>query len=179
MWMPPLEPSWAGKVEFYELVFGTWTVYVFLVLFWQRVMREPLEEWRYAMITFLGAGAFWVNHYFLKAPSPTWLVLINLYTVFFIFFYWRLGVRGRERSAGWKLLGLASSMLFTVVFILLEQLARRGVERWGMNEFCWMSISFIGFAWLIWWRGHTSVRPRPEPAPYWPKPQWRGDGGTL
>jgi protein SCO1/2 len=50
--------------------------------------------------------------------SPSWLLLINLYTVFFVYFYWRLAIRGRPaRGFGWKLLAFASSILFTVVFI--------------------------------------------------------------
>jgi len=179
MWMPPLEPEWAGKVQFYELVFGTWTVYAFLVWFWQSVLKEPLQEWRYAMITFLGASAFWINHYFLKAPA--WLVMINVYTVFFVFFYWLLAIRGRpQRSFGWKLLAFASSVLFTVVFIGFEQLARYGVEHWNMDEFCWMSISFLGFVWLIRWRGTTKVAPcvvvDPDAVI---RPQWRGVGGSA
>jgi hypothetical protein len=179
MWMPPIEPGWAGKVEFYELVFGTWTVYVALVLFWQAVLREPLEEWRYAMISFLGAGAFWVNHYFQRAPSPTWLVLINVYAVFFVYCYWRIAIRGRARSLGWKALALGSSVLYTVAFILFEQLARRGVERWGMHEFCWMALSFAGFCWLIWWRGHARVQPPASAAHGYPMPRWRGAGGDA
>ena len=153
MWMPPLESSWQGKVEFYELIFGTWLVYAFLVSLWERVLREPLAEWRYAMLTFLGAGAFWVNHYWLRAPSPVWLILINLYTVFFLTSWWWLTVRGKSRSMLWKLGAMASAIVFTVVFILFEQLARHGVEQWGMHEFCWMTISFFGFVWLIAWRG--------------------------
>jgi hypothetical protein len=155
MWMPPLETSWQGKVEFYELIFGTWTVYALLVLAWERVLREPLAEWRYAMITFLGAGAFWVNHYWLKAPSPVWLILINLYTVFFLTSWWAIAVRGKPKSLLWKCAAMAGAIAFTITFILLEQLARRGVERWGMHEFCWMTISFFGFAWLIHWRGRA------------------------
>ena len=155
MWMPPLESSWQGKVEFYELIFGTWLVYVFLVSLWERVLREPLAEWRYAMLTFLGAGAFWVNHYWLRAPSPVWLILINLYTVFFLTSWWWLTVRGKLRSMLWKLGAMASAIVFTVVFILFEQLARHGVEQWGMHEFCWMTISFFGFVWLIAWRGRA------------------------
>ncbi len=179
MWMPPLEPEWAGKVEFYELLFGTWTVYVFLVWFWQSVLKEPLQEWRYAMITFLGAGAFWINHYYLK--SPAWLILINLYTVFFVYFYWRLAIRGRlQRSFGWKVVAFASSILFTVVFIAFEQLARRGVEHWGMHEYCWMAMSFLGFTWLIHWRGTTGVRPRVVvDRDALPKAVWRGAGGNA
>ena len=157
MWMPPLETSWQGKVEFYELIFGTWTVYALLVLAWERVLREPLAEWRYAMITFLGAGAFWVNRYWLKAPSPVWLILINLYTVFFLTSWWAIAVRGKPKSLLWKCAAMAGAIAFTITFILLEQLARRGVERWGMHEFCWMTISFFGFAWLIHWRGRATT----------------------
>jgi hypothetical protein len=176
MWMPPIEPEWAGKVEFYELIFGTWTVYAFLVWFFQRVAKSPLDEWRYAMLVFLGAGAFWINHYFQR--SPAWFTLINLYTVFFIYFWWRLAVRGRARSKLWKVLVTASSMLFTVVFILFEQISRRGVERWGMHEFCWMAISYLGFVWLIWWRGNTRVKAVPASEPLYPQVPWRGLGGA-
>ena len=77
MWMPPLEDAWQGKVQFYELLFGTWTAYAFLVVLWQRILKEPLDEWRYVLLSFFGAGAFWVNHYFQQ--SPFWLWLINLY----------------------------------------------------------------------------------------------------
>jgi hypothetical protein len=152
VWMPPIEPEWAGKVQFYELVFGTWTSYVFLVLWWQRVLKEPLQEWRYAMLVFLGAGAFWINHYFQK--SPGWLVMINLYTVFYLYAWWKTAAIGtRPRSRAWKAGAFASSLVYTVVFILFEQLARLGVERWGMHEFCWMAMSFLGFIGLIRWRG--------------------------
>lgn len=160
MWMPPLEEAWMGKVQFYELLFGTWTVYAFLVWMWQSVLKERLEEWRYALITFFGAGAFWINHYFLYAPKPTWLILINLYTVFFVIAYWWLAIRGRNRSRGWKFAALLSSIVFTVAFIAFEQLSRYGVENWGMHEFCWMSLSFLGFWWLIWWRGRATTPPR-------------------
>jgi len=158
--MPPLEEAWAGKVQFYELLFGTWTVYAFLVWMWQSVLKEKLDEWRYALITFFGAGAFWINHYFLYAPKPTWLILINLYTVFFVVAYWWLAIRGRDRSWIWKFSALLSSIVFTVAFIAFEQLSRYGVENWGMHEFCWMSMSFFGFWWLIWWRGRANTQPR-------------------
>jgi hypothetical protein len=176
MWMPPLEPEWAGKVEFWELLFGTWTAYAFLVWLWEKVLRTPLEEWRYAMITFLGAGAFWINHYYLKAPG--WLWMINLYTVFFVYFWWRLAVRGRgNRSAAWKLGATLSSLLFTVAFIAFEQLARYGVEHWGMHEFCWMALSFLGFTWLIRWRGRSTVKAEPVVSSPYPQVPWKGAGG--
>jgi hypothetical protein len=178
MWMPPFDPAWEGKVQFYELVFGTWTVYVFLVWMWQSVLKEPLDEWRYAMITFLGAGAFWINHYFLLAPKPTWLILINLYTVFFLIAWWKIGIAGRGRSAGWKLLALIGAVVFTVAFIAFEQLARAGVEKWGMTEFCWMATSFLGFIWLIRWRGKSTVKPKPVGPPPAATTVWRGIGGN-
>lgn len=179
MWMPPLDDAWQGKVEFYELLFGTWTVYAFLVWMWQSVLKEPLEEWRYAMITFLGATAFWINHYYLNAPKPTWLILINVYTLLFLLAYWKIAVSGRARSRAWKLAALSSAVPFTVAFIAFEQLARYGVEHWNMHEFCWMTLSLFGFVWLIRWRGTTSVVPRKRAGDGLPKPQWRGAGGTL
>jgi len=179
MWMPPLEDAWQGKVQFYELIFGTWTVYVFLVWFWQSLLKEPLDEWRYVLISFFGAGAFWVNRYWLYAPKPTWLVLINLYAVFFFIAWWAIGMRGRKRSLAWKLGAFAGAAIYTVAFILFEQLARYGVERWGMHEFCWMTMSFFGFWWLILWRARSAVKPKPAYEDPYPKPQWRGAGGNL
>ena len=176
MWMPPLDPAWAGKVDFYELLFGTWTVYVFLVLLWERVLKRPLEEWRYVMIVFLGASAFWINHYFLKAPY--WVWMINIYSVFFVYFYWRLTVRGRTESGLWKLVATATSILFTIAFISFEQLARKGVEAWGMHEFCWMALSFLGFVGLIRWRATSKVKPLPLVEPMYPVTAWRGLGGN-
>jgi hypothetical protein len=175
--MPPVNPAWAGEVQFYELLFGTWTVYVFLVLVWQKLLRAPLEEWRYVMITFLGATAYWVNHYFQHAPF--WLPLINIYALEFFVCYWLLGIAGRARSLIWKISALLTGVAFTVVFILFEQLARYGQRHWGMHEFCWMCISALGFLWLIWWRGHTSTIPTPKKPVSGHGTQFRGLGGSL
>ena len=157
VWMPPLEDSWKGPVEFHELLFGLWTSYPFLVWWWQRVLKAPLPEWRYAMLAFFAAGAFWVNHYFLKMPSPGWLVLINLYTVLFLAVWWLVGMRGRGRGALWTLLAFVGAVAYGVVYILFEQLARKGVTQWGMHEFCWMALSFVGIPALIAWRGRAST----------------------
>ena len=77
-----IDSAWQGNVNFYELVFGTWLSYIFLVQIWERVLKAPLPEWKYALITFLGAGAFWINHYFQHAPfyGP----LLNVYTLSFL-----------------------------------------------------------------------------------------------
>ena len=60
-------PAWARKVQFHELLFGAWTVYIVLVLMWERVLRAPLAEWRYPLLNLPGSAAFWINHYFQKA----------------------------------------------------------------------------------------------------------------
>ncbi len=155
MWMPPIEDAWAGKVDFWELLFGTWTVYVFLVVWFERVLRRPLAEWRYVMIVFLGASAFWINHYFQKAPF--WLVAINVYTLGFLVAWWLLAVRDAHRSKAWVFGAMASAILFTVAYIAFEQIARFGVERLGMHEFCFMTLSFFGFVGIIWWRGQATA----------------------
>ena len=57
--MPPIDPAWAGQVQFYELLFGTWTVYIFLVLMWERrvwrktagmALRAPQLHWRWRLL---------------------------------------------------------------------------------------------------------------------------------
>jgi hypothetical protein len=175
--MPTIESAWAGDVQFYELLFGTWTAYILLVLWWQKVLAEPLDEWRYVMIAFLGAAAFWVNHYFQRAPF--WLSMINWYALGFFVAYWLIAIRGRQRAVLWKFGALLSALLFTVAFIGFEQLARYGVNRWGMHEFCWMFLSLFGFSAVIWWRGHTSVQPRPKSVSPYPQTSWRGLGGNA
>ncbi len=146
-----IDPAWAGKVQFYELLFGTWTVYVFLVLVWEQLLRQPLAEWRYMLITLLGAGAFWINHYFQYAPF--WLVTLNVYTLGFLVLYWVIGIRGQARTWGWRIAALLTAVLFTAAFIGFEQLARLGVDRYGVHEFYFMLGSFFGFAGVILWRG--------------------------
>jgi signal transduction histidine kinase len=151
--MPPIDPTWAGKVQFYELLFGTWLVYIFLVLMWEKVLRQPLAEWRYVMIVFLGASAFWINHYFQKAPA--WVVMINVYALLFFIAYWFIGIGPQRRSIGWKLGALLSALVFTVAYIFFEQIARFGVEKIGMHEFCFMTLTFFGMVGVIWWRGRA------------------------
>lgn len=144
--------AWAGKVQFYELIFGTWISYAFLVFLWQVALRRPLPEWKYVMLTFLGAAAFWINHYFLRAPF--WVVAINLYTLAYLGAWWWLGMRGAGRTRAWQIGAVLAAVAYTVVFILAENIARFGVERYGLHEFTFMAISFFGFVGLIWWRGH-------------------------
>lgn len=148
-----IDPAWAGKVQFYELLYGTWTAYIFLVVLWERVLRTPLAEWRYVLLNFVGAGAFWVNHYFQFAPF--WVVLINGYTLIWLLVWYWVGVRGRPGGWRWKLGAMVASMVYTAAFIGFENIARAGVERMGVNEFWFMAASYIGFVGVILWRGRA------------------------
>lgn len=149
-----IDAGWQGDVQFYELVFGTWLIYIFLVLLWERLLRERLQEWCYVMITFLGASFFWVNHYFQHAPFYGFL--LNGYAFAFLAIYWNITVRGKARSLAWKTGATLTAVLFTVAFIAFEQLARLGVRRFGLDEFLFMAISYFGFIGLILWRRRAS-----------------------
>jgi hypothetical protein len=148
-----VDPAWAGKVQFYELVWGTWISYAFIVLLWERLLRWRLPEWKYAMLVFFGASAFWINHYFQYAPY--WMTALNTYAFLFFVAWWWLGIRGAPRRWGWRLGALAGGLAYTIVFILAENIGRFGVERLGMHEFCFMTLAFFGWTWLIWWRGRA------------------------
>ena len=148
-----IDPAWEGTVQFYELVFGTWPAYAFLALMWERVLRCPLDEWKYVLITFLGAGAFWINHYFQHAPL--YPRALNIYTVCFITAYYLVAVRGQPRSIAWRVGATLSSIVFTIAFIAFENVSRFIVAT-GVHEFWIMLIAFPGFVVLILWRGLRS-----------------------
>jgi hypothetical protein len=154
--IPDIDPAWAGKVAFYELLFGTWTVYIFLVLLWERALGVRLSEWRYVLLNFIGAGAFWINHYFQYAPF--WMATISIYTLVFIVVWWQLGVRGQPKTTGWKATATAASLLYTVAFIAFEMTSRIGVQRFGLHEFVFMAVSYAGFIGVILWRGRAVSR---------------------
>lgn len=145
-----IDPAWQGSVQFYELMYGTWLTYGFLVLLWERVLKARLPEWQYVLITFLGASFFLVNHYFQHAPLYLWL--LNGYTLLFLAVWFLLCVRPQPRSAAWKLGATLGAVLFTVAFIAFENLARFGVAR-GVPEFWFMLTAYFGFLALIYWRG--------------------------
>lgn len=151
-----IDPAWEGKVQFYELVFGTWLTYAFLVVMWERVLKAPKVEWKYALITFFGASFFWVNHYFQYAPLYVWL--LNGYTLIFIGIYYAVMVREESRSVAWKTGATVTVIVFTVAFIIFENIARYFVDRQGINEFWIMLVAYFGFIWLIVWRGKATSR---------------------
>lgn len=153
-----IDPAWEGKVQFYELVFGSWLTYAFLVLLWERVLKAKKPEWIYALITFLGASFFWINHYFQHAPFYPWL--LNGYTLAFLLAWYAACVHGEDRSLAWKAGATLSAVVFTVAFILFENVARHFVDGRGVNEFWLMLIAYFGFLWLIFWRGRAAGRAR-------------------
>jgi hypothetical protein len=148
--MIEIDPAWQGDVTFYELVYGTWLTYIFLVLMWERVLRATLPEWKYVLITFLGASVFWINHYLQNSPVYLWL--LNGYSLIFLVVYYYTAVSPQQKSALWKILATLSAIVFTIAFIGFEYVARLGVKA-GINEFWFMAAAYFGFLFLIWWRG--------------------------
>ena len=149
-----IDPAWEGTVQFYELVFGTWLSYIFLVVMWEKVLRQPLEEWRYVMLNFVGAGAFWVNHYFQYAEF--WSTMLNAYSVGFLAVWYLVSVRNHGRGWGWQLGAMFGAIVYTVAFILFENVSRYGVDKQGLSEFWFMLISYFGFVGVIYWRGQQT-----------------------
>ena len=148
-----IDPAWEGTVQFYELVFGTWLAYGFLVLMWERLIGVPLIEWKYVLITFLGASFFWINHYFQHAPFYPWL--LNAYTLIFLVTYYFVCVRGMSGSHLRRVGAMLSAVAFTVAFIIFENISRFTVNGFGISEFWFMLIAYFGFLALILWRGQA------------------------
>jgi len=152
-----IDPAWQGDVQFYELVFGTWLAYIFLTVVFEKALHEPLAEWRYILINFFGAGAFWVNHYFQRADFYS--TLLNLYTFAFLAAWYVIFVRPTQRPRAWKVGVTFIAVPYTVMFILFENIARWGV-RAGYPEFYFMLVAFFGFTGLIIWRGKRNTQTR-------------------
>lgn len=148
-----IDPAWEGSVQFYELVFGTWLAYIFLVVVWGKILRAPLQEWRYVLLNFIGAGAFWINHYFQGAPF--YMSLLNGYTAFFLFVWYMVAVRGHGRSIVWQIGATLMAIVYTVAFIGFENIARLGVNELGFSEFWFMAAAYLGFVGVIIWRGKS------------------------
>jgi len=145
-----IDPAWQGDVEFYELVFGSWLTYIFTVLLFSKVLRAPMEEWRYVMLTFLAAFAFWVNHYFQGASF--YMILLNTYSLGFLISWYFVGVHHQPKSRAWKVGATFCAVIYTIAFICFEHIARIGVNA-GIYEFWFMLGSAFGIVGIILWRG--------------------------
>lgn len=124
--MIEIAKSWEGKVQFYELAFGTWIAYLFLVFMWERIFGIKQEGWRYSLITLLGASFYIINHYFLKAPF--YKLFINSYTALFFILYYIILVHHLKLSFAKKTAAFLSQIPFTLVYILAENFARFGSD---------------------------------------------------
>ncbi len=148
-----IDPMWVGRVNFYELVFGTFLSYVFIVLMWESIFQNKLEEWRYIIITLIGASFFLVNHYFQNAPFYLWL--LYGYSLVFLVAYYIIGVMPMVGSLLKKIVATLSGIAFTVAFILFENIAKFGVENYGINEFWFMLIAYLGYLGIVVWRAEV------------------------
>ena len=149
-----IDSAWEGSVQFFELVFGTWLAYIFLVFAWEKILRTPLQEWRYVLLNFVGAGAFWVNHYFQGAPF--YMSLLNAYTLLFLAVWYIVAVRGHGRKALWQVGATLMAIVYTIAFIGFENIARLGVIELGYSEFWFMLAAYFGFVGVIVWRGKSA-----------------------
>ena len=141
-----IDKSWEGKVQFYELAFGTWIAYLFLVFIWKRLFKVEHDGWRYALVTLVGGSFYIINHYFLRAPFYN--LLINTYTIIFFILYYYILVKPLEFPFIKKSLAFLSSVLFTIIYILGENLARflaqgRLIPGVHVPEFLFLVISFF------------------------------------
>lgn len=147
-----IDKSWEGKVQFYELAFGTWIAYLFLVFIWKRLFKANHAGWRYALITLVGGSFYIINHYFLRAPFYS--LLINLYTIIFFILYYFILVNPLDFPFIKKSVAFLSSVLFTIVYILGENLARflaegRLIPGVHVPEFLFLVISFLACTLII------------------------------
>jgi hypothetical protein len=143
------DPSWQGPIAFHELFFGTWLSYITLVVLWEKVLAAPLEEWKYVLLSCLGASFFIINHYFFYAPF--YLSLINGYTLIFAGVWYWLGMRQESRTWIWKCAALSLVVVNSALFVGFELLARRAIVQ-GLPEFWIVVTAFVGFGGVILWR---------------------------
>lgn len=146
-----IDPSWKGDVTFYELLYGTWLTYLFCIFLWSKVLKAPLEEWRYIMLTLVGAAAFWINHYFQN--SPFYITLLNTYSLVVWIVWYFVAVKPQGRGWLWQVGAMLSFIVFTIAFICFEYISRIGVETYGVHEFWFMLTALIGFIGIVLWRG--------------------------
>jgi len=147
-----IDTSWEGKVQFYELAFGTWIAYLFLVFIWKKLFKVDHDGWRYAFITLIGGSFYIINHYFLRAPFYD--VLINSYTTIFLLLYYVILVKPLRLPVIRKAALFLSSIFFTLIYMMAENLARflkegRLIPRVYVPEFLFLLISFIACALII------------------------------
>jgi hypothetical protein len=141
-----IDKSWEGTVQFYELAFGTWIAYLFLLFIWKRVFKVDHAGWKYALITLVGGSFYIINHYFMYAPFYT--PLINSYTILFLILYYYILVKPLTFSFIKKTAAFLSSVLFTILYMLAESMVRflaqgRLIPGVHVPEFLFLVISYF------------------------------------
>ena len=155
-------PEWAGRVHFFELVFGTWIFYLFTIFLFQVILKTKLPEWRYQLLTFFSASFFLINHYYQEAPF--YRVLLYGYTGVYAVIWYFVGISQMKSKAWLKiLLTLVTGTVATFAFITFEHIAQWGVEGklipgHEMNEYIFMLISYVAYIAIIIWRGKVNEK---------------------
>ena len=147
-----IDKSCEGTVQFYELAFGTWIAYLFLLFIWKRVFKVDHDGWKYALITLVGGSFYIINHYFMHAPF--YIPLINSYTILFLILYYYILVKPLTFSFIKKTAAFLSSVLFTIVYMLAESMARflaqgRLIPGVHVPEFLFLVISYLACIGII------------------------------
>lgn len=154
-----VDESWEGQRQFYELAFGSWIVYLFLLLLWKRFFKADHPGWKYAFITLVGGSFYIINHYFFYAPF--YFPLIISYAAVFFIVYYGLLVKPLNAGVPVKIFGALSAVIFTLVYIMAENLARylaqgRLIPGVQVPEFIFLIIATIAFMIIILWQRKKS-----------------------
>ena len=147
-----IDKSWEGFRQFYELAFGTWIAYLFLLFLWKRFFKADHEGWRYTLITVVGGSFYIINHYFFYAPF--YRPLIYSYTIVFSILYYSILVKPLPFSFIKKSIAFLTSVIFIIVYIMAEELARflvlgRLIPGVYVPEFLFLVISFFACIGII------------------------------
>jgi hypothetical protein len=147
-----IDKSWEGFRQFYELAFGSWIAYLFLLFVWKKLFKTDHEGWKYALITLVGGSNYIINHYFYYAPF--YRPLTHSYTIFFLILYYTIMVKPLSFPFLKKTAAFLSSVIFVIVYIMAEEVARhlaQGSLIPGVNvpEFFFLVISFLAFVLII------------------------------
>jgi len=154
--------EWAGRVQFFELVFGTWIFYLFTIFLFQVVLKTKLAEWRYQLLTFFSASFFMINHYYQGAPF--YRTLLYTYTGVYVLVWFFVGISQMKSKLWLKvILTLVTGTVATIAFITFEHIAQWGVEGrliagLHMNEYVFMLISYVAYIAIIIWRGKVKAK---------------------
>ncbi len=147
-----IDKSWEGFRQFYELAFGSWIAYLFLLFVWKKLFKTDHEGWKYALITLVGGSFYIINHYFYYAPF--YRPLTYSYTIIFLILYYTIMVKPLSFPFLKKTAAVLSSVIFVIVYIMAEEVARhlaQGSLIPGVNvpEFIFLVISFLAYVLII------------------------------